>query len=130
MIFPSVDSKAYPVQLTVKSDLGCTASTDGRFVQIDGVYLLYIPNAFTPNNDGQNDIFRPYGYDLELTEFTMAIYNRWGELLFETNNIDSGWDGSFNGKKAPNGTYVWKINAKEKYTPIIHNNWGKITLTR
>jgi gliding motility-associated-like protein len=128
--FPNEYPGTYPTQLIVKSDSGCVASTAGRFVQINGVYLLYIPNAFTPNDDGKNDIFRAFGYDLELTEFTMAIYNRWGELLFKTNNIDNGWDGTSNGKKTPAGTYVWKINAKEKHTPITHNNWGEIILKR
>jgi gliding motility-associated-like protein len=127
--FPSTDPGNYPTQLTVTSDSGCVASTAGKFVKIDGVYLLYIPNAFTPNNDGKNDIFRPFGSDIELTAFTMSIYNRWGKLLFNTNNINNGWDGTYKGEKVPIGTYIWRINAKEKYTPITHDNWGKITLT-
>ena len=130
IVFPNDEPGRYAVQLTVTSAEGCVDSTSGIFVQIDGVYLLYVPNAFTPNGDGINDEFIPLGNDVELTDYTFDIFNRWGELLFQTNTLSSGWNGTFKGKEVPNGSYVWKIRAKEKYSTIIHKDWGHVNLTR
>ena len=64
---------------------------------------IYIPNAFTPNNDGKNDLFKVYGY---FKEYSMFIYNQWGELIWTTKK-SSGWDGKVNGKLQPTGIYVF-----------------------
>ncbi|MDB4533306.1 PKD domain-containing protein [Vicingaceae bacterium] len=128
--FPSDEPGVYPVQLILISEAGCVDSTSGKFIQIDGVYLLFVPNAFTPNNDGLNDCFRPQGNDIELEDYSLAIYNRWGELLFETNTLSNCWDGTYKGSAVPNGVYVWKIRAKEKYSTIVHNDWGQVTIAK
>jgi gliding motility-associated-like protein len=70
---------------------------------------LYIPNVFTPNGDGINDEFRIAGYNL--SEFDMKLFNRWGQLLFQTNDPLKGWDGSFGGKTVA-GVYVFILKAK------------------
>jgi gliding motility-associated-like protein len=118
------------VQLTVTNSVGCQDSTLGRFVKIDGIYLLYIPNAFTPNGDGINEEFKPIGDAVDAEDYTFSIYNRLGELIFQTNNLNNGWNGTYKGKDLPNGVYVWKIRAKEKYSTIIHKDWGNVTLTK
>jgi gliding motility-associated-like protein len=66
---------------------------------------IYYPKAFTPNNDNLNDGFRVFGQFI--AEFDMKIFNRWGELVFTTNNIEQAWDGTFRGKQQPEGTYVF-----------------------
>jgi gliding motility-associated-like protein len=67
-----------------------------------------MPNAFTPNGDALNDIFRiPPGITLTLNEF--SIYNQWGQLLFTTDNVSAGWDGTFKGVKQNAGVYVYYI---------------------
>ncbi len=74
---------------------------------VEGGYgspALYVPNSFTPNKDALNDIFYAEGTDL--TSFTMQIFDRWGELLFESADINDGWDGYYKGKKVPNDVYV------------------------
>ncbi|MEE1943797.1 putative Ig domain-containing protein [Pedobacter sp. KR3-3] len=68
---------------------------------------LYIPNTFTPNGDGKNDIF--YAYGNLVSKFNMKIYNQWGQFLFESNSLTTGWDGRFNGTMQPNGVYVYTI---------------------
>lgn len=73
---------------------------------------LYVPTAFTPNNDGVNDKFMP-SY-CELQEYSMEVFNRWGELVFKTDDINKGWDGVANGKKTL-GTYFWVISLKSQY---------------
>jgi len=90
-----------------------------------------IPNAFTPNNDGSNDYFLPRQLLAKsVARFSMVIYNRWGQEIFQTSSVDGrGWDGMFNGKEQPMGVYVYRINvtfasgASESYT-------GNLTLIR
>jgi len=80
--------------------------------------LIHLPNAFTPDGDGRNDIFMAKGENI--AEFRMFIYDRWGTLLFESNSMTDGWDGTFRGEPCPDGIYVWIVrsggtNADEKY---------------
>jgi len=71
---------------------------------------IYIPNAFTPNGDGLNDTFGAIGEGI--TEYNIQIFNRWGELIFESNDMKTQWDGNYQNELAPTGVYVYKINAK------------------
>jgi gliding motility-associated-like protein len=90
-----------------------------------------IPNAFTPNGDGENDYFLPRQLlSRGLQQFSMQIINRWGQVLFQTRRTDGrGWDGRFNGQDQPQGVYVYLIRAtlangfEETYT-------GNVTLLR
>ena len=68
-----------------------------------------LPNAFSPNNDGINDKFREYGSNL--VEINLTVYNRWGQLVFETNTLGQGWDGTFNNEEQDIGTYIYYIKA-------------------
>lgn len=86
----------------------CGAKTDDILVY-KGVCKLYVPSAFTPNNDGLNDIFKA-GYGENVTNFKMEIYNRWGQKIFTSNSINKGWDGRLNGIIQPHGAYVWLIH--------------------
>ncbi len=70
---------------------------------------IYIPNSFTPNGDGLNDTFGISGQ--AINTFSMQIFNRWGEKVFETKNASQTWDGTFNGQKVQQGVYVYKITA-------------------
>ncbi|RYE23932.1 MAG: T9SS type B sorting domain-containing protein [Sphingobacteriales bacterium] len=69
---------------------------------------LFIPNTFTPNGDGRNDVFNAYGN--AVSRFKMRIYNQWGEFLAETNSLSQGWDGTFRGGMQPNGVYAYYID--------------------
>lgn len=70
---------------------------------------LNMPNAFSPNGDNVNDFFGPV-YDCPANDFNMTIFNRWGEKVFETNNINHLWDGTFNGKELPIGVFIYKVS--------------------
>lgn len=101
---------AYDVTLIVGNAFGCYDTTSmPLFVTADE--LLYIPNAITPNGDGQNDYFMPFGAGWSVDHFEMRIYNRWGQLLFATSDVNHGWDGTTQstGEKVPTGVYVWKV---------------------
>jgi gliding motility-associated-like protein len=90
-----------------------------------------IPNSFTPNNDGVNDYFFPRQLmGKSISGFSMKVFNRWGQVIFETTKTDGrGWDGKFNGKDQPSGVYIYQMQAildngkQEEYT-------GNVTLLR
>lgn len=79
-------------------------------VEITPAALMYVPNAFTPNGDGLNDTFGGTGEGI--TEYNLQIFNRWGNLIFESNDMKTQWDGNYNNGIAPIGVYFYKINAK------------------
>ena len=70
--------------------------------------MALIPDAFSPNNDGQNDILTIIDYDIKSLSY-FRVYNRWGQILFETNDISSGWDGNYKGEPQDIGTYIYLI---------------------
>ena len=83
------------------------------------MYSLLIPNVFTPNGDGENDLFKPYGTNI--TSLYMEIYNRWGELIYRTEQVNSGWDGRTTaGALCTEGTYFYLIEVNgETYKGTI-----------
>ncbi|THU34197.1 T9SS type B sorting domain-containing protein [Niastella caeni] len=93
--------------LTVVSELGCGTATDTMrvFVYKD----IFVPNAFTPNNDGRNDSWNIPALNA-LPNFEVRVFNRYGQLVFNTRNINRSWNGKFNGTDQPIGTYVYLIN--------------------
>lgn len=109
--FPAVPGN-YPVTLTVTSADGCTdVKTIVIIVKDD--HILYVPNTFTPDGDEFNNVFSPVvtaGYDTQNYSFT--LYNRWGETLFESHDVNTGWDGTYLGKLVPAGIYSWTIRIK------------------
>ena len=86
--------------LHVSNSFGCTNS-DSMTVFIDNSSHVYFPNAFSPNGDGINDHFTYYTYNVKSVD--LKIFNRWGEMLFESASLDYTWDGTFNGKPEPEG---------------------------
>jgi gliding motility-associated-like protein len=99
-------SGEYVVSLTVKDEFGCEYATS-KILRIEGQFLRF-PTAFSPNGDGKNDSFFPVFADIEQIKFW--IFDRWGEMLYYSSDKGSlGWDGTINGVKAPNGTYIFKV---------------------
>jgi gliding motility-associated-like protein len=89
-----------------------------------------IPNAFTPNGDGLNDEFRIFGTPTEnITKYNFQIFNRWGQKIFETTNIEDGWDGKLNGQYCPAGVYVWELFYEDSKKTKVTNR-GTVMLLR
>ena len=109
--FPDEDEYAYLVQLIVENQNGCTDTTYNYQV-VEGQFAFFLPNSFTPNGDGLNDKFFPVGDKIDPNEYDFQVYNRWGEIIFETKNPSDYWDGKLNGSYVSNGTYLWKVIAK------------------
>jgi gliding motility-associated-like protein len=113
-------------QLTVESDAGCTAT--GK-VTIGVFRSFEMPNAFTPNGDGKNDIFRiPPSIGVKITAF--VVFNRWGARVFMTDNSGVGWDGTFGGQPQPAGAYVWQIEYEDVLTQKPARAIGTVLLIR
>jgi gliding motility-associated-like protein len=98
--------------LEVRDAIGCVGY-DTVFVRVYNGPTYYVPNTFTPNGDGLNDIFRAIPVGIANTTY-FRIFNRYGELMFETNQWLKGWDGTFKGKPQPNGTFVWMVGGTDK----------------
>ncbi|CAN5889755.1 hypothetical protein BH24BAC1_BH24BAC1_39070 [soil metagenome] len=81
-------------------------------VNLDREFQVYLPNAFTPNGDGLNDRFEAKGRFV--ASFRMVIYNRWGQVVFQSNDPKLGWDGRVNGQEAPVGTYAYSLEAADR----------------
>jgi len=91
---------------------------------------LFVPNAFTPNGDGVNDILRPVNLNnINLSKFDFTIFNRWGQRVFESTNPSQGWDGKINGSQQNFGTYVWMLNYQFQGGPPT-NEKGIVVLIR
>ncbi len=100
------DSSLYDVTLTIKDSIGCTNSITQK-IQINFPYSLYIPNVFTPNGDGINDYFIPSL--TSVVSVDLSLYNRWGEVIYSSNELRPRWDGTYNGIQSPNDVYTYKI---------------------
>jgi gliding motility-associated-like protein len=92
--------------LLVTDSNQCTGSDSIRLTQKTCVLGLYVPNAFTPNGDGRNDLFRPLLVG-NIVWFRFSVYNRWGQKVFETSEAGRGWDGKVNGTPAQDDAFVW-----------------------
>ncbi|MBA3972205.1 MAG: gliding motility-associated C-terminal domain-containing protein, partial [Bacteroidetes bacterium] len=125
------DTGVYTVELIVTNNFGC-ADTTYNLVEVLPEYTLYAPNGFTPfNNDGLNDTFMPQGVGIDPDNFEMLIYDRWGNMIYKTTDINEGWDGKANGgdKIAQIDVYVWKVITKD-YKGDDHQYLGTVTIVK
>ncbi len=125
---PPARSKLYTVRLVVENDKHCF---DTAFHQVEVVTSCYItiPNAFSPNGDGNNDLLYPLNA-FKATDLEFKVYNRYGQLVFETRDWKKRWDGTLNGQKQPSGTYVWILTFIHRDTKEKIVQKGTTTLIR
>lgn len=116
----------YMVTLYTSSSAGCM-DTLTKKIEIRPVFTFYIPNAFTPDGDNINDYFTAKGD--EIHDFKMMIFDRWGEMIYQTTDIRTGWDGKANNgsKVAETGVYVYRITVRD-FDDHSHNYTGHVTL--
>jgi gliding motility-associated-like protein len=107
------DTGYIPVRLVATNASGCT-DTITKIVDISPDYTFFLPNAFTPDDDGVNDLFIGNGFTHDMNGFDLSIWNRWGELVFQTNNPKEGWNGKKQGTTilCPAGVYVYALRVK------------------
>jgi gliding motility-associated-like protein len=119
----------YCATLTVTNAGGCI-SVDTFCVIVEPEFTFFIPNAFTPDGNGNNDVFTGKGENIQ--EFEMSVYDRWGELVFFTNDINEGWNGAMrnSGELCQMDVYVYNITLREGVKGHRHNYIGKVTLVK
>ena len=110
--FPVDDGGSYNVQLLAFSPLGCVDTTWGAYnVQEELVY--FVPNTFTPDGDVHNQYFKPvFTTGFDPYDFTIKIFDRWGQVIWESHDAEAGWDGTYGGRLVQAGTYSWVIEFK------------------
>ncbi|HMP20839.1 MAG TPA: gliding motility-associated C-terminal domain-containing protein [Ferruginibacter sp.] len=114
-------------QVRVTDAAGCEGIAAVAIRTVNGI-TYYVPNAFSPNGDGRNDVFRPLPVGIARTEI-FRIFNRYGELLFETSQLSKGWDGTYKGKPQPVGNYVWMLRGRGVNGRVIEMK-GNVVLVR
>lgn len=119
--FPETTT-TYTVEVTDAN--GCKA-TDQVTIFFRG--SLFVPNTFTPNGDGVNDLFHALTHDV--SAFRMLVFNRWGEPIFSTDRLDGAWNGTYKGRESPIDTYVWRIDYEEA-NGQAHTIYGHVNLVR
>jgi gliding motility-associated-like protein len=119
------DDQVYLCKATTQE--GCQAEDSVKVTVFKGS-AVYVPTGFTPNGDGRNDVLRPYLAAIKELSF-FSVYNRWGQLVFTTNQPGNGWDGTINGIQQPVGTYVWRLKAVD-VVGNVYVRQGTTTLIR
>lgn len=121
------DYGTYAITQIVMNDVGCRDTLSG-VVKILPEFRFWMPNSFTPDNNGQNDVFIPV--TIGISQYQFEIYNRWGERIFETNNPKEGWNGNYKGKECQQGIYVWKLSFKNVISEQTEQHAGHVNLFR
>lgn len=120
----------YAVTLFAMNQYGCNDSIVQN-IHLDPAYQLYVPNAFTPDNDDFNGIFLPRGFGISDSGYEFMIFNRWGDLVFSTNNLDEGWNGTVNAGRirSQDGVYTWVVRFRDE-TGGRHVEKGHVSLLK
>lgn len=119
----------FDVTLYLTDELGCEDSITKSLLVIDEI-IFYLPNSFTPDGDGVNDTFGPKGYLTDkFTSYELKIFNRWGECIFVSNDINNTWDGTKNYQDVQTGLYHWSVRVTNSSGKKIREI-GELTLIR
>jgi len=123
------DTGNYQIQLSITNQYGCIDQAT-QSIYIEPEFILYAPNSFTPNNDNMNETFMPSGIGID-NDFEIFIFNRWGDMVFESSDINIPWTGLVNNgtKMAQEDVYVWMVYATD-HSKKKHKFIGHVTLIR
>lgn len=110
--FPDGVISSYDVMLITTSEFNCTDTAEQKIIILPET-IIYSPNSFTPNEDERNQSWRVYINGIDHSDFKLLIFNRWGELIWESFDPEASWDGTYNGKIVEQGTYTWFLRTKD-----------------
>lgn len=117
------------MNLTVKDEFNCSSSVSS-IINILSDVLIYAPNAFTPDGDNLNQKWRVYIDGIDIYDFHLTIYNRWGEIIWESYDSSAEWDGSYGNSIAEEGVYIWVIQAKDAISDKKYEFKGHLTIIK
>jgi gliding motility-associated-like protein len=130
--FPSLEPGSYQISLIAYSVFGCT-DTARVNIEVQDEVIYYVPNSFTPDEDEYNPIFKPvFTSGFDPYDYKMVIFNRWGEIIFETRDASYGWDGTYSGAAGlcKEGDYIWQIEFKTTLSDERRKITGSVTLLK
>ena len=125
------DTDNFQIYLTAINELDCEFFDTlnlGPFDLCNETCELFVPNVFSPNNDGINDLFGPIS-DCEPEVYLFRIYNRWGSLIYETSDFSAPWDGTFNAKQVGTDVFIWSLKYQFAGQSLIEDA-GDVTVIR
>lgn len=127
--YPIGEVGVYPTTLIVTSDYGCVDTVTYNMTVIQDI-IMYAPNSFTPDGDEHNQDWKFAIQGIDIYSFNLILFNKWGEIIWETNDVNSSWDGTYNGKIVQAGTYFWRASAKDIMNDGKHEFSGSINVLR
>jgi gliding motility-associated-like protein len=129
ILYPEGIAADYPVRLIVENEFNCTDTTYD-IVHIISDVIIYAPNAFTPDNDNLNNDWRVYIDGININEFHLIMFNRWGETVWESFDPEGVWDGTYGGNPIQDGTFVWNLITKDATSDKRYEFKGQVTIIR
>jgi gliding motility-associated-like protein len=127
--FPDGVAATYNATLIAESNFGCK-DTITKLVTVYPEVLIYAPNSFTPDGDEHNQQWGIYIEGIDTYHFNLLIFNRWGEVIWESNDPKATWDGTYNGQVVKEGTYIWRVQAKDILNDDKHEFKGFINILK
>jgi len=130
VVYPEGVAADYPVQLVVTNEFGCTDTTTD-IVHVISDVLIYAPNTFTPDGDQINSTWRVYIDGIDFTDYHLLIFNRWGEIVWESYDAEAEWNGTYGSSNiVKDGTYVWSIITKDANTDKKYQFRGTVNIIK
>lgn len=132
IILPPVELDFYEVCLAIENEFGC-ADTTCKELLVQSELLIYVPNSFTPDQDGINEVFVPViGGGIAAQDYLFRIWDRWGEIIFESTEPGQGWTGNVKngGYYTMNDVYIWDLTVRDITTGELRNLKGDVTILR
>lgn len=129
VVYPEGEIGTYPVTQYVTTEFGCVDSIT-KIVNVVNEVILYAPNTFTPDGDEFNQNWNIVLMGVDIYSYELKIYNRWGEMIYESNDKNIGWDGTYNGKVVQEGQYTWTIQCRDQYNDNKYTFDGFINVLR
>ncbi|MBK7131183.1 MAG: gliding motility-associated C-terminal domain-containing protein [Crocinitomicaceae bacterium] len=129
--FPQIGNMEYTVTLVASNYAGCS-DTATATIEVQDVLIFYVPNVFTPDGDGNNNTFYPvFTAGFDAYDYHLTIFNRWGEIVFESYNSTVGWDGTYGSQGlVEDGVYVWQIEFGDNKSDKRHRHRGHVTVLK
>mgnify|MGYP001168334611 FL=1 len=127
--FSGLIEQQYYIELYVENQNGCSDTVYGTQI-VEGEYAFFLPNSFTPNGDGLNDSFFPVGDKISVENYSFKIFNRWGELIFSTNDFNEKWDGTYQNNALSSDAYIWKIDLVDSQSGEEKSLKGYVLLSK